>query len=106
MTDWHVAPQHVGGHHPDEIDRILGAAELRRVAELGFLQIVDRRAHLERHRQRADPLVDAVDAERLRLPPGRPLLLVESVDVAAGGRPVVAKRARFAADRVTLLIGS
>ena len=38
----------------------------RRVAELGFLQIVDRRAHLQHGRQSADPLVDAVLAERLR----------------------------------------
>ncbi len=37
MADRHVTPQHVGGHHPGEIDRILSASELWRVAELGFL---------------------------------------------------------------------
>lgn len=48
---------------------------------------------------------DAVDAARLRLPPGRPLLVVESVDVDADGRPVVTTEARFAADRITLAVG-
>jgi GntR family transcriptional regulator, phosphonate transport system regulatory protein len=48
---------------------------------------------------------DAVDAERLRLTPGRPLLVVESVDVDATGAPVVTTQSRFAADRVTLLVG-
>ena len=50
-------------------------------------------------------LGDAVDAERLRLTPGRPLLVVESVDVDPTGAPVVTTQARFAADRVTLLVG-
>ena len=64
----HVAAQDVGGDHAGEVDRILGAAELRRVAELRLLEVVDRRAHLEGHGQRADPLVHrrAVLAERLR----------------------------------------
>ena len=40
----------------------------RRVAELGLLEVVDRRAHLDRHGERADPLVHRrpVLAERLR----------------------------------------
>ena len=64
----HVAAQDVGGDHPGEVDRVLRAAELRRVAELGFLEVVDRRAHLDGHGQGADPLVHRrpVLAERLR----------------------------------------
>ena len=64
----HVAAQDVGGDHPGEVDRVLRAAELGRVAELGLLEVVDRRAHLDGHRQGADPLVHrrTVLAERLR----------------------------------------
>jgi GntR family phosphonate transport system transcriptional regulator len=47
---------------------------------------------------------DAVDAARLRLPPGRPVLVVDSVDVDERDTPVVTTQARFAADRVTLLV--
>ena len=68
MTERHVAAQNVGGHHAGEVDRILGAAELRGVAKLDFFQIVDRRAHLDGQGQGADPLVHrrAVLAQRLR----------------------------------------
>ncbi len=64
----HVAVQDVGGDHPCEVDRVLGASELRRVAQLGFLEVVDGRAHLDRDGQRADALVHgrSVLAERLR----------------------------------------
>jgi GntR family transcriptional regulator, phosphonate transport system regulatory protein len=51
-------------------------------------------------------VADATDAARLRLPPGRLVLLVDSEDVTGVGRPVVATRARFAADRVELLVES
>lgn len=49
-------------------------------------------------------LADAHDAEHLALAPGRPILAVESIDVDAGDRPIVATEARFAADRVSLLV--
>ena len=60
--------RHIGSHHAGEVDRILGAAELRRVAKLGFFEVVDRRAHLDGHGQGADALVHrrSVLAERLR----------------------------------------
>jgi GntR family transcriptional regulator, phosphonate transport system regulatory protein len=51
-------------------------------------------------------LAEAFDAERLRLGPGRPLLVVESVNVTLAGRPVLTTLARFAADRVELLVES
>jgi len=49
---------------------------------------------------------DAVDAERLRLAPGRAVLVVDSVDVTLAGAPVLTTCARFAADRVELLVES
>lgn len=49
---------------------------------------------------------DATDAERLRLPAGRAVLIVDSIDVTVGGVPILTTRARFAADRVELVVAS
>jgi GntR family phosphonate transport system transcriptional regulator len=49
---------------------------------------------------------DALDAARLRLPAGRPLIIIDSVDVTPDRRPVLATHARFAADRVELVVES
>ena len=49
---------------------------------------------------------EALDAQRLRLPPGRAVLIVDSVNVAPGGVPILASRTRFAADRVELVMES
>jgi GntR family phosphonate transport system transcriptional regulator len=49
-------------------------------------------------------MVDGADALRLDLAPGRPLLVVESVDADRRGRPLLTTRARFAADRIELTI--
>ena len=49
---------------------------------------------------------DAVDAARLRLSVQRPILVVESLDVAADGAPLLTTRGRFAADRVALIVES
>jgi GntR family phosphonate transport system transcriptional regulator len=49
---------------------------------------------------------DALDAQRLRTVPGRPLLLVDSVDVLSSGEPVLTSRSRFAPDRVELVVES
>jgi len=51
-------------------------------------------------------IADAADAAKLKLTPGRPILLVESVDVDGEGFPVLATRARFAADRLEFVIES
>jgi GntR family transcriptional regulator, phosphonate transport system regulatory protein len=51
-------------------------------------------------------IADATDAAKLKLTPGRPILLVESVDVDGEGFPVLATRARFAADRLEFVIES
>ena len=49
---------------------------------------------------------DALDAHLLRTVPGRPLLLVDSVDVLPSGEPVLTSRSRFAPDRVELVVES
>jgi GntR family transcriptional regulator, phosphonate transport system regulatory protein len=49
---------------------------------------------------------DALDAQRLRTVTGRPLLLVDSVDVLPSGEPVLTSRTRFAPDRVELVVDS
>jgi GntR family transcriptional regulator, phosphonate transport system regulatory protein len=49
---------------------------------------------------------DALDAQRLRLAPGRAVLVVDSIDVTPAGAPVLTTRGRFAADRVELLVES
>jgi GntR family transcriptional regulator, phosphonate transport system regulatory protein len=51
-------------------------------------------------------IVEAADAARLRLAPGRPLLVVDGVDVTPDGRPILTTRGRFAADRIELVIES
>jgi GntR family phosphonate transport system transcriptional regulator len=51
-------------------------------------------------------IADASDAAKLKLTPGRPILLVESIDVDGEGLPVLATRARFAADRLEFVIES
>ena len=51
-------------------------------------------------------LADIADAEQLALRPGSPILLVDGVDVDMRGSPVLATRARFAADRVEFVVES
>jgi GntR family phosphonate transport system transcriptional regulator len=49
---------------------------------------------------------DALDAERLQLAPGRAVLIVDSINVTMIGTPILVSRARFAADRVELVVES
>jgi GntR family transcriptional regulator, phosphonate transport system regulatory protein len=49
---------------------------------------------------------DALDAERLGLAPGRAVFIVDSIDVTPRGAPILTSRARFAADRVELVVES
>ncbi len=49
-------------------------------------------------------IVDATDAARLDLALGRPVLVVDSTDVDADGKPVLTTHARFAAERVEFLV--
>jgi len=49
-------------------------------------------------------IADAAAAASLKIALGRPILVVESIDVDGAGVPVIATRARFPADRLTLTI--
>jgi GntR family transcriptional regulator, phosphonate transport system regulatory protein len=49
-------------------------------------------------------IVDATDAARLDLALGRPVLVVDSTDVDAGGKPLLTTHSRFAAERVEFLV--
>lgn len=49
-------------------------------------------------------IATATDAIRLELPIGRPVLVVDSTDVDVSGKPLMTKRARFAAERVEFLV--
>jgi len=51
-------------------------------------------------------VVDPGDALRLEVTSGRPVLMVDSVDADSDGCPVLTTRARFAADRIELIIDS
>ncbi|WP_315756184.1 MULTISPECIES: phosphonate metabolism transcriptional regulator PhnF [unclassified Bradyrhizobium] len=51
-------------------------------------------------------IADASDAARLDLALGRPVLVVDSTDIDADGTPLVSKRSRFAAERVTFEVES
>jgi GntR family transcriptional regulator, phosphonate transport system regulatory protein len=49
-------------------------------------------------------IADATDATHLDLPLGRPVLVVDATDIDLAGKPLVTKRARFAAERVEFLV--
>jgi GntR family phosphonate transport system transcriptional regulator len=49
-------------------------------------------------------IVDATDATRLDLALGRPILIVDSTDTDADGRPLITKHVRFAAERVQFVV--
>jgi len=49
-------------------------------------------------------IVDQTDALRLEIAAGRPILVVDSVDADSDGRPVLTTHARFASDRIELVI--
>jgi GntR family phosphonate transport system transcriptional regulator len=49
-------------------------------------------------------MADSVHAAKLRLNPGRPLIVVDSIDAAPDGRPILTSHARFVADRVELVV--
>ncbi|WP_316174323.1 MULTISPECIES: phosphonate metabolism transcriptional regulator PhnF [unclassified Bradyrhizobium] len=51
-------------------------------------------------------IAEASDAARLDLALGRPVLVVDSTDIDADGTPLITKRSRFAAERVTFEIAS
>ena len=49
-------------------------------------------------------IVEAADAVHLDLALGRPILLVESVDIDLAGQPLLTHRSRFAAERIQFVV--
>ena len=49
-------------------------------------------------------IAGAADATGLKIAASRPILVIESVDADGEGRPILTTRARFAADRIELMI--
>jgi GntR family phosphonate transport system transcriptional regulator len=49
-------------------------------------------------------VADATDALRLEIAPGRPVLMIDGVDTDRDGVPILTTRARFAADRIELIV--
>lgn len=70
----------------------------RLLAHIGFQD------YKRRNTRVSAAVADAVHAAKLQLTPGRPLIVVDSVDIAADGRPILTSHARFAADRVDLVV--
>ncbi|ARQ02509.1 phosphonate metabolism transcriptional regulator PhnF [Pseudorhodoplanes sinuspersici] len=70
----------------------------RLLAHIGF------RDYKRRDTRVSAAMADAIHAAKLQLTPGRPLIVVDSVDIASDGRPILTSHARFAADRVELVI--
>jgi GntR family transcriptional regulator, phosphonate transport system regulatory protein len=86
--------------------RLPGIAQIFRAkrgmtAALAHFGIHDYRRHSTRI---STTSADALDAQRLRTVAGRPLLLVDSVDVLPTGEPLMTTRSRFAPDRVELVV--
>jgi GntR family transcriptional regulator, phosphonate transport system regulatory protein len=62
------------------------------------------RDYVRKHTHVTAATADAADAASLKLSPGRPLLVVDSVDTDEDNIPILTSKARFAADRVSLVI--
>lgn len=88
--------------------RLPGLAQVYRssrgmTATLAHYGIRDYRRHSTRISAAS---ADALDAQRLHTIPGRPLLMVDSIDVLPSGEPVLTSRSRFAPDRIELIVES
>lgn len=60
--------------------------------------------YTRRHTDVTAAVADAADANNLKIALGRPLLVVNKMDVDENGVPVLISRTRFAADRIALVI--
>jgi len=70
----------------------------RMLAHFGVRNYARRSSHV------TAAIAEAADAAALRIAIGRPLLVVDSIDVDADGAPLLTTHARFAADRLELVI--
>ncbi len=64
------------------------------------------RDYVRKSTQITAAIADAADAASLKVMLGRPILVVESVDADSEGCPVLTTRARFAGDRLELVVES
>ena len=65
MNNAQISPQHIGGDHSGDIDRIFGRTELRRITQLRFFQIKDCCLFLDSHGNDIDALFNAFFSNRL-----------------------------------------
>jgi GntR family phosphonate transport system transcriptional regulator len=70
----------------------------RMLARFGIRNYTRKSTHV------AAAIADGPDAAALRIAAGRPLLIVDSVDIDSDGTPLLTSRARFVADRLELVI--
>jgi len=96
VTSWLAAARFPGAA------RAYGSSQsmTRMLAHFGVRDYVRKSTHI------SAAIADAADAARLKLTLGRPILVVESVDVDGDGCPVLTTRSRFAADRLEFVIES
>jgi GntR family phosphonate transport system transcriptional regulator len=96
VTSWLAAARFPGAA------RVYGTTHsmTRTLAHFGVRDYVRKSTHI------SAAIAEAADAARLKVALGRPILVVESVDVDAEGCPVLTTRSRFAADRLEFIIES
>ena len=68
------------------------------LAHFGVYQYTRKSTHI------TAAVVDAPDAARLEIIPGRPVLCIDSVDVDGDDCPVLTSHSRFVADRIELIV--
>ena len=89
VDDVAVAAQHVLGHVPEQVDRVLGRGERRSIGELQVSQVIGGHASCHRGGDHVDALVDTVAADDLSAE-DRPVVGVENeLCRHAGGAGVV-----------------
>jgi GntR family phosphonate transport system transcriptional regulator len=96
VTSWLAAARFPGAA------RVYGSTHsmTRTLEHFGVRDYVRKSTHI------SAAIAEAADAARLKVALGRPILVVESVDVDAEGCPVLTTRSRFAADRLEFIIES
>ena len=89
-------------------DRVPKAARLYR-ATRSLTRVLQESGIADYHRQStrvSAAIVGADDAAKLQVVPGRPTLVIDGTDVDDKGRPILTTHARFAADRIELMVDS
>jgi GntR family transcriptional regulator, phosphonate transport system regulatory protein len=87
-------------------ERFAGAAKVFRTARSITRMLAHFGVHdyIRQSTQITAAIADAADALPLEIAPGRPVLVVDSVDADRDDIPILTKRTRFAADRIELIV--